>query len=147
MHIIGKPTFSHNGYPWVGVVTLITDSKIIPTKSGRKIWNAYAKHEAPPKNASQEERSKGNINITTGYNMDLADQLTTFPKGTLLLVCGHMEKDMYRTKKYGKEVWQLVAEYILAQPDYSNLYGGSASEYEAGTSEDSYENTDCDPGF
>ena len=74
------------------------------------------------------------MGITTQFNVQLAKRLIPFSRGETLLVAGYWQKDEWRSKKEGKNIYMIVAEFVIAQPDYSQFYavedGGEGMEEE-----------------
>jgi hypothetical protein len=142
--IIGKPIDPQNGYPWVGTVTLLKDSRVTTMKNGKKQWKGFGAFE---KSAKGDRSGKNAVGLTTGFDSDLADRLIDWPKGTRLFVQGAMVKSDYWTQKNGTDSYELVVEYVHDQHDY-HAAQNDALDKEAfdGVSEDEYGNS-YDPGF
>lgn len=140
-----KSKYPENGRPVVGVIRLLSDARRTYFASGKNVgkakWTAYGAFETPPPG----QRSVDNaVTITTQFDIDLADQLIEFQKGTRLLVAGMWQKDAWQSQKKGKDVFVIKADLVVAQPDYSvmeNQITDSASEI-PGTEEPDDEDLD-----
>lgn len=148
MRIWGKPLLEENGYPWIGVVTLLKDAQKRTNASGKEFWSAFVEFEKKPKNAP---RNLGNVvGITTGKNTELAGKLISWPKGTKLLIAGELNCSDYWTQRNGEKTYELTVEYVHDQHDYAAVEKaeqGHADAYEAGTFGSSEETVDCDVDF
>lgn len=132
MRLWGKPVLEQNGYPWMGVVTLLKDATARELKNGKMQWSAFAEFEKKPR----EIRDAGNVvSMTTEFDDELARKLMAWPKGTRLLVAGMLEYSDYWTQRNGKKTYQLVVEFVHDQHDYAAVEkaeNGHADAYESG---------------
>lgn len=137
-----KCKYPSNGRPVFGAIRLITNAQKRVFQSGKMAgkqqWSAIGVFESPPKG----QRAEGNsVQITTKFNTSLAEKLIEFSRGEMLLVAGFWEKDEWRSSKEGKTVYCIVAEFVIAQPDYSQFYADGDRENE------SWDEMDEDVGF
>lgn len=138
--IVGKPINIKNGFPWVGVITLVKDSRVVTMRNGKKQWSGFGTFEETPKG---EKNEKYTVGVNTGFNSGLADMLIAFPKGTRLLIFGSMKLSEYWTQRKGKETYELVAEFVHDQHDY---YAANNARLDAQVPVDEYGNN-YDPEF
>lgn len=142
-----KSKYPENGRPVMGVIRLLAEANRSEFSTGRNAgrakWSAYGVFEdAPP----GQRGTDNTVTVSTKFDVDLAEQLIPFQKGTRLFVAGTWQKDEYRTERNGKDTYFIKAELVVAQPNYAELLvaesADNAAEYdkEAG-------NGDEDPGF
>ena len=72
MRLHGKPMDPASGYPWLGTVKLLKDSRVSTTKTGRKQWRGFGAFESTGK---REGGNNVTVGMSTGLNFDLADKL------------------------------------------------------------------------
>lgn len=137
-----KCKYPTNGRPVLGVIRLISNAQKRLFQSGKMQgkpqWSAMGVFEKPPNG----QRGEGNaVSVTTKFNTELAGRLIEFSRGETLLVAGFWEKDEWRSAREGKDIYCIVAEFVIAQPDYSQFY--AVGEEENGKEEDMEE----DVGF
>ena len=133
MRLWQKPLIEANGYPWVGVVTLLKDATIRILKNGKKQWTAFAEFERKPKTAPKD--AGNTVSLTTGFDTDLADKLIVWAKGTRLFVAGSLKYSDYWTQRNGVKSYQLEVEFVHDQHDYvavEKAEQGHADAYESG---------------
>ena len=140
MRIISKPKRSDNGWPIVGVATLLKDSVIKHPKDGFVVWEAYARVENLPKNVRDES-----VVYSIKATSPLADMLMEWPAKTRLLVAGELVKDEYWSGRKGTDVYYIKAEFVHDQHNYAAAAKANDKgdeEYDGAVSASSY-----DPGF
>lgn len=139
--IVGNPiNKSQNGYPWLGTITLLKDSRVTTMKNGKKQWRGFGTFEKAEKG---DRSGKNAVGLTTGLDSALASKLIDFPKGTVLFVVGSMVKSDYWTQQNGHDTYELVVEFVHDQHDYHAAVNTTG---ESDASVDAYGN-DYDPGF
>lgn len=141
MRIIGKPIDAKNGYPFFGVVTLLTDSSLRVMKNGKLQWKGFGAFEPSEK---KDRSGRNTVSMTTNLDTDFADMLIAWPKGTRLLVAGFMQLSEYWTKRQGKEVYEMQVEFIHDQHNYRAAAGEVLEHTDFPTEDDA---SDYDPGF
>lgn len=141
MRIIGKPMDSNNGYPFFGVITLLSDSTLRVMKNGKKQWKGFGTFEPAAKG---DRKGRNTVTMSTGLDTKFADMLVSWPKGTRLLVAGFMHLSDYWTQRQGHEVYELQVEFIHDQHDYhaANSENSDEDSFSADDSSIGY-----DPGF
>lgn len=143
MRLHGKPMDPASGYPWLGTVKLLKDSRVSTTKTGRKQWRGFGAFESTGK---REGGNNVTVGMSTGLNFDLADKLIDWPKGTVLLVVGEMKYSDYWTQRNGVQSYELVVDFVHDQHDYHAAQNDALDEAAFGGTEDAYGNS-YDPGF
>lgn len=141
MRIISKPKRSDNGFPIIGVATLLKDSDIKHPKEGMSVWNGYASVERLPKGTRDES-----VVYSMTAMSPLADKLIAWPAKTRLFFAGSLIRDDYWSKRKGSDVYKIMVEFIHDQHDYAAAAkaGGSAEDDDDGGT---YDESSYDPGF
>lgn len=144
MRLLGNPLFKQNGYPMVGVVTLLKKASLNMMKNGKYQWKAFAEMEKPPKGMEQKPDVQNAITLTTGFDDHLAKKLIEWDKGTRLLVAGYVRQSNYWTQRTGKPTYEIQVEFVHDQHDYAaEMKTDYEQEMSDGYSAGEYE----DPGF
>lgn len=144
MRLLGNPLFKQNGYPMVGVVTLLKKASLTMMKNGKYQWKAFAEMEKPPKGMEQKPDVQNAITLTTGFDDHLAKKLIEWDKGTRLLVAGYVRQSDYWTQRTGKPTYEIQVEFVHDQHDYAaEMKTDYEQEMSDGYSAGEYE----DPGF
>jgi hypothetical protein len=144
MRLLGNPLFKQNGYPMLGVVTLLKKASLTMMKNGKYQWKAFAEMEKPPKGMEQKPDVQNAITLTTGFDDHLAKKLIEWDKGTRLLVAGFVRQSDYWTQRTGKPTYEIQVEFVHDQHDYAaEMKTDYEQEMSDGYSAGEYE----DPGF
>lgn len=144
MRLLGNPLFKQNGYPMLGVVTLLKKASLTMMKNGKYQWKAFAEMEKPPKGMEQKPDVQNAITLTTGFDDHLAKKLIEWDKGTRLLVAGYVRQSDYWTQRTGKPTYEIQVEFVHDQHDYAaEMKTDYEQEMSDGYSAGEYE----DPGF
>lgn len=144
MRLLGNPLFKQNGYPMIGVVTLLKKASLNMMKNGKYQWKAFAEMEKPPKGMEQKPDVQNAITLTTGFDDHLAKKLIEWDKGTRLLVAGFVRQSDYWTQRTGKPTYEIQVEFVHDQHDYAaEMKTDYEQEMSDGYSAGEYE----DPGF
>lgn len=141
-----KSKYPENGRPVAGVIRLLADAKLSEfangKNAGRAKWSCYGVFEDPPPGQRGENNT---VTISTQFDVDLAEQMMPFEKGTRLFVLGKWLKDDFMTNKRGIDTYFIKAEIVIAQPNYAQLMDEESMETEEYARENDPE--DADPGF
>ena len=109
-----------------------------PTKTNQIMWRCYINFDYEYRKDKQVKERCMNL---VAYE-PLSKCLKVWNRGDLLAVKGKIEKKAYN----GKEYYQVIAAFVVEQPDYSAAESISSDGDDA-SSEGGYTSSDFDPGF